>query len=165
MENDISFDDFIKKHKPFHVEKNTLVIKHKYKDHRDINIVEFSSIELGNLNDHDISFSENSSKYNKSMKGKWILKYHEKTSYSKESIDAFYFIEELISKPIPLSYARMIQYSDCMVDTSALVFTKNAKRSGMRYKNETSPKMENFLNYVTKLIIELEYSSTDTNYF
>ncbi|MBN8680650.1 MAG: hypothetical protein J0M29_20670 [Chitinophagales bacterium] len=60
------------------------------------------------------------------MAQKWMHKYYEKGYYSNESLTAFYFIENFKAKPIPAKYARMIGYTDCLIDTTAQIFHKSA---------------------------------------
>jgi hypothetical protein len=55
------------------------------------------------------------------------MDYREKTSYSDESLSAFYFPTNFSSVPIPQKYAQMIGYSDCIVDTTTAKFKDDLK--------------------------------------
>lgn len=166
IESNISFDDFIKKYgDSSQFEKDLLVVKFKYKNYSDKDIVEFSSIELNNKYDHELNFEKNISDYDKPLKGKWIYQYYEGTSYSKESIRAFYFIEEFLQIPLPKVYAKMIQYSDCMVDTSTKVFYEKAKESGRRYRYEEPLKVTEFMDYIHKSTEKPEYNSKESEVY
>jgi hypothetical protein len=151
IESNISYEEFIKKYPNADIEKELLVVKFRYKNYEDNDMVEFSSLELNDKYSHELGFEKNIDNYDKPLKGKWVYKYYSKTEYSKESIDAFYFTEELSQKPMPEIYAKMIQYSDCLVDTSTQIFYDKARRSGVRYISEPSPKLKDFMNYVYKV--------------
>ena len=157
IEANISFDDFIKKYNKSEVEKELLVVKFKYKNYEEKDVIEFSSIELNNKYEHEFNFEKNLKNYDEPLKGKWIYRYYDKTEYSKESIDAFYFIGEFSQQSIPEIYARMIQYSDCMVDTSTQIFYEKAHRSGVRYRNEEPSKSKEFMDYIHKSTNRPEY--------
>ena len=161
MESNISFEDFIRKYPNADIEKELLVVKFRYKNYDDKDIVEFSSVELNDKHSHELEFEKKSDNYDKPLKGKWIYKYYNKTDYSGESIDAFYFTEELSQQPMPVVYAKMIQYSDCLVDTSTQIFYDKARRTGVRYRSETSSKINDFMNYVHKVTNRPEYPSGD----
>jgi hypothetical protein len=129
-------------------------------------VIEFSSIELDNKYEHEFNFENNLNNYDQPLKGKWIYRYNDKSEYSKESIDAFFFIEEFSQKSIPEIYARMIQYSDCMVDTSTQVFYEKADRSDVGNGNEELSKSKEFIDYIHKLTNRPEYNteSNDKDY-
>ncbi len=126
IENQISFDEFVKKYPQAKVEKNKLIIRRKYKNYREKEIVEFEEFDL--KSDYGFSIqTEDLKLYNKEVKNTWLFKYHKKTDYSEESIDAFYFPENFKSNEIPHKYALMIGYSDCLIDTTATKFKDNLK--------------------------------------
>ncbi|HYF03345.1 MAG TPA: hypothetical protein VEC36_08210 [Patescibacteria group bacterium] len=79
------------------------------------------------------------------MKNTWIYDYWEDSESDEKSISGFYFTSEFETQPIPIQYARMIQYSDCMVDTTTEIFKADAKRD-RNYKE--SGKIAEFLKYV-----------------
>jgi hypothetical protein len=159
IEANISFDDFIKKYSKSEVENELLVVKFKYKNDVEKDVIEFSSIELNSKYEHEFNFEKNLKNYDEPLKGKWIYRYYDKTEYSKESIDAFYFIEEFSQISIPEIYARMIQYSDCMVDTSTQIFYEKAHRSGVRYRNDEPSKSKEFMDYIHKSTNRPEYNT------
>ena len=163
IEANISFDDFIKKYSKSKFEKELLVVKFKYKNYEEKDVIEFSSIELNSKYEHNFTFENNLKNYDEPLKGKWIYRYYDKTEYSKESIEAFYFVEEFSQKSIPDIYARMIQYSDCMVDTSTQIYYKNAQISGVRYRNEEPSKSKEFTDYIHKSTKRPEYKTEYSN--
>ncbi len=161
MEANMPYDEFINNYNPAKVEKDLLIVKYKYKNYSDENVVEFSSLELGDKSDHELSFDKNLSSFDKPLKGKWLYKYYDKSKYSEESIQGFYITEEFTSKPLPERYARMIQYSECMVDTSTQIFYDKAQRSGVRYDNDESVKVGKFMDYIHKATREPVYDKND----
>jgi hypothetical protein len=157
IESNMPFDDFIKEYGNAKIEKDLLVVKFKYKNYEDKDMVEFSSVELSDKYQHELNFENNPSLYDKPLKGKWLFNYYSKSDYSKESISAFYFIEEFSAKPLPVIYEKMIQYSDCMVDTTTKIFFENAHKSGVRYNDKEPSKIKEFMDYVHKSTNRPEY--------
>lgn len=157
LDANIAYEDFIKKYPDADIEKELLVVKFKYKNYQDTDVVEFSSVELDDNGRHELEYEADPGIYYKPLKGKWLYKYHPKTDYSREYIQAFYFTDEFAQIPVPVTYAKMIQYSDCMVDTSTQVFYEKARRSGVRYKSEAPTKLNEFMTYVHKVTNMPEY--------
>jgi hypothetical protein len=126
MENQISLDDFLKKYPKATIERNALIIKSKYKNYEKQDVVEFEEFDL--KSDYGFSItSEDVSLYQKDFSNKWLLEHSEKTSYSEESLSAFYFPTNFSSVPIPQKYSQMIGYSDCLIDTTTTKFKDNLK--------------------------------------
>lgn len=155
IENTISLSDFVKKYPKAIVTDEILVIKYNYYDEYDKkDFVEIRNIELDDRKSYSISKlkSEFNSEINTSAQGKWLFKYEPKSKYSSENIGAFYFLDNFESKHIAEKYSKLIQYSDCMVDTTAQVFRSNSKDSGVRYFDTISRKHNKFIDYIdTKL--------------
>ncbi len=126
MESQISLDDFLKKYPKATVERNVLIIKSKYKNYKKQDVVEFEEFDL--KSDYGFSItSEDVSLYQKDFSNKWLWEYSEKTSYSDESLSAFYFPTNFNSVSIPQKYSQMIGYSDCLIDTTTTKFKDNLK--------------------------------------
>lgn len=126
MENQISLDDFLKKYPKATVERNVLIIKSKYKNYEQQDVVEFEEFDL--KSDYGFSItSENVSLYQKDFSNKWLWEYSEKTNYSDESLSAIYFSTKFSSVSIPQKYSQMIGYSDCIIDTTTTKFKDNLK--------------------------------------
>lgn len=127
MENNISFEKFIAKYPNAEVDRNVLIIKYKYKNYKEKEVVEFSEVDLNSDYGFEISQDNENNLYSKTMKDSWLFDYTEKSKYSKESIKAFYFPEDFESIPLTLKYSRQIGYSECLIDTIATKFKDNAK--------------------------------------
>ncbi|MCA6496234.1 MAG: hypothetical protein IM558_00775 [Chitinophagaceae bacterium] len=126
MENQISFDDFLKKYPKASVQRNILILKSKYKNYKKQDIVEIEHFDLKSDDEFSME-SEDVSLYQKDFSNKWIFEHSKKTSYSDESLTAFYFPNNFSSVPIPQTYSQMIGYSDCLIDTTATKFKDNLK--------------------------------------
>lgn len=159
LEKGISYADFKAKYSKGHFDENRIVLKSDYTDYEENEKVEFSSVSFGRRDGGSITLDKNESdSYHNDFKGKWIFQYEEKTSYSKESLKAFYFVDDFKTKPLSEKYARLIQYSDCLVDTTAQIFYANAKDSGVRYMDTVPTKATNFEIYVEKVLKRPSFS-------
>ena len=127
IENNMSFENFILKYPNAKIEKNVLIVKSKYINYSEKEVVEFSEIDLNSNYGFEISKENQNDLYNKALKNTWIFNYNEKSKYSIESINAFYFPEEFKTSPLNLKYSRQIGYSDCLIDTIATKFKSDAK--------------------------------------
>lgn len=59
--------------------------------------------------------------------GHWVYLFYDMTSYKKPSVlEAFFVDMPPQVKPLPDQYARMLQYVDCMVDTTTAIYLPNA---------------------------------------
>ena len=127
MEKNISFDDFVLKYPDAEIEKNVLVVKYKYKDYEDNEVIEFKEVGLNRDYGFEITKANQNNLYDKTLTKNWLIDYNEKSKYSKESINAFYFEEDFKSIPLNIKYSRQIGYSDCLIDTFSTKFKDNSK--------------------------------------
>lgn len=150
MESNISFEDFVLKYPNAEIEKNILVVKYKYKNYEEKEVVEFSEIDLNSSYGFEISQDNRNDLYNKPLKNTWLFDYNEKSEYSKESINAFYFPEEFKTIPLNLKYSRQIGYSDCLIDTVATKFKDDTKEGWVElpknWQNLSEKKKEKLLD-------------------
>lgn len=155
IENGISFEEFLKKNPKVEFEKNLLITKHEYFDEYDEkDKVYISSIGFNRDDRYGIEKDkeEISSFLNSNANGKWLYTYYPKNEYSDATIEAFYFITDFTSKPLANQYSRLVQYSECMIDTTAEVFSKKAVESGRRYFDSLPKKYDLFNSYVEKAL-------------
>ena len=153
MDNNISFDAFVKKYPKAKISNNKLTTKSKYFDnYSNKNIVSIRAIEFSARDRFAIDKDENevNSFFQTSIKGKWLYEYREKTDYSAESIIAFYFLDNFSSKPIHPKYSKLIQYADCMVDTTSQVFHEQSIESGVRYYDSIPKKYAKLVTFVNE---------------
>lgn len=131
IDKGISFEELIRKYPHCEVDKNVLVVREEYTEDN-ASKTDYSIMPLGNQSDRTIT-SNDSNPHNK-----WIYTYTKTGRYTEESITALYFVEPFQSTAIPASYAQLIQYADCLIDTTAAIYTKNAYRD-YRYADEQKP--------------------------
>ncbi len=153
IKNNINFEDFVRKYKKAEVDYKMLILKSRYKDdYSNKWIVEFSGQTMVDYSEPEIRIEDEPDYYNKSLVGKWVIKHYNKTDYSEESLDAFYITDEFKNIKIPEKYARMILYADCVVDTTADIFTEKAREDGRFYRysdsNYNKTKLFAFSNYL-----------------
>ncbi|RTQ48921.1 hypothetical protein EJV47_15115 [Hymenobacter gummosus] len=144
----ISYEEFLRKYPRATTEKELLVTRHfSPAEGEEKAQLEFSSVPLNYHDGHYINLKENIAAYSGSLRQRWVIDYQEKTEYSDESIEAFYFVEEFRQPVLPEAYARLVQYTDCMVDTTAQVFTAEARRAGRFYGDDAGKDIAKFLAY------------------
>jgi len=125
MEMHISFDEFLKKYPEAIIEKDVLVVKRNYNSYGE-DIFMFEEFDLKN-DDGLLITSKDLSVYDKDYSQKWLYSYEERTSFSKESLSAFYFPTNFKSAPLPEKYSWMIGYADCLIDTTIAKFKDDVK--------------------------------------
>jgi hypothetical protein len=149
LDNNISFESFITKYPNSEIEKNVLIVKYKYQNYKDEEVVKFSEIDLNSSYGFEIQQTNQKELYNKQVKSTWLYDYNEKSEYSKESIRAFYFPKEFKTRPLDLKYCRQIGYSDCLIDTLTTKFKNNTKSGWVElpknWQNISSKKQKKLL--------------------
>ncbi|MEP7107949.1 MAG: hypothetical protein ABI760_08200 [Ferruginibacter sp.] len=135
LELQMPFTDFIKKYKSASVTENMLIIKSRYKNNYENRwFTQFDGQMMKDYDDPEIRIEDNSGEYNRPLKGQWII-----NDRASGYLEAFYITTEFVSPPIPLKYARMILYADCVVDTTAEIFSVEAGRDD-RFSRHTNEK-------------------------
>lgn len=157
LENNISFEDFVKKYPASTIDKDLLIVKSRYKNYYDKEVIEIASIPTNERYGYEFDFEESPEIYEKQVKNSWIIRYNNKNEYTDESVSGFYFETEFEKQPLAEKYARMVQYSECMVDTSTQIFKESARRTGVRYDRKSQGKVEKFLSYIHKQTKRPEY--------
>jgi len=74
----------------------------------------------------------------------WVVSSSPKTQYSPAYVEGFYFPAGMRQAPLPARYAALVQYADCLIDTTAQIYLEPAKRTGVRYRTAV-PKTEKAL--------------------
>jgi hypothetical protein len=146
---DISLSSFLSKYNATKSDSSLLVCEFKYKnnDNEDAILIRSEAVDMGQ--DCEIEYQDNETPGNNGRKNNWIYSYSKSTKYQKESIEILYLTTPLFAKEIPLDYAKMILYSDCLIDTSETVFFKTAKNEGWYYLREKSQKKTEYPNYAS----------------
>ena len=161
IEANISFDEFVKKYPAAKFDSDLLVVRFNYKDYEDKDVTRFSSVELSNDHYYIISLNENLQRFLKPLKGTWVFDYWPGSKLVEEQISAFYFTANFIEPSLPEKYARMVQYADCMVDTSVGIFKENAQRTGGRSGRQPKEKSKviDFFQYINSKTGRPDYFS------
>lgn len=138
LEQNISFENFCLKYPNSKVEKNILIIRKKYTTYDNKEIVRIEHFNL--KNDYGFSIkSEDLTLYERDFKDKWYFEYNEKSEYSKESVNSFFFPENFQTIELPKKYSLMVGYSDCLIDTTTPKLKENLKEGWVELpKNWTS---------------------------
>jgi len=146
IERNIGFAEFMKKYPQADVVEKLVIVAATYKNYNNQKVLDFFNLELSEYENFNLSFEEK--KESEVIRGNWIYKHYDKNDYSEENIEAFYLVKPFESVELPKKYSRLIQYSDCLIDTTATVFTDNARKSGFRYYDSTLTKPREFNAYV-----------------
>lgn len=144
MKHQISFEAFLVKYPDSEFKKDQYVVKYAYRNYKDQEIVEYDNV----LSTGNIKISYEPKQYHQAVKGQWIFDYFPGSEYNDETIRAFYFLEEFEMSPLADAYARMVQYSDCLIDTSTQVFLNTAASSSAWDRREPSKALKKFMDYV-----------------
>lgn len=91
------------------------VTKSYFKTYRDEELIQYSALPEGYNSEPEINLKRKSS--NDKTSG-WIL--------NEEGTEAFW-LDSLRSTRLPLAYARLVQYVDCMIDTNASIYLPKAE--------------------------------------
>ncbi len=83
-------------------------------------MVDFEAFSTSNVEDHTVQLPTAQWKQG-SVKGKWIWQ------RSGNDILAIWFVTDFSSVALSEKYARMVQYSDCMIDTSTVIMHEDGK--------------------------------------
>lgn len=126
IKNQISWEDFLIKYPKTQVKRDVLVIRSNYTNYDKEELVEFSEMQLKSGDGFSITSTDLTMQF-KDMAKQWLYQYKEKSSYSEESLSAFYFPSGFSTTVIPSKYAKMIGYADCLIDTNISKFKKDAK--------------------------------------
>jgi hypothetical protein len=124
MNNNMSFDEMVKKYPRAKINKNLITFREKAKNFADSTSVLFSTMDIGN--DQQWSYFNDTTLLEKSLKNKWVYSYHEGNETFSESVYAFYFTTDFKSIKIPVQYIRMVQYCDCLTDSNSSVLVESA---------------------------------------
>lgn len=119
MEQEMPFEDFIKKYPGAEVRRNALVVRSNYKDYDGTEVVEYGELNLSGS--YGVEIQRNKVEATVGKQNSWLY------NSEKEYLKAFYFTSAIASTPLKEKYARRIGYSDCLVDTTTAKFKDNAK--------------------------------------
>jgi hypothetical protein len=125
IQDGISFSDFSVKFPHQVKQRDFWIVRTPYKNYDGKRFIEYGGLPS---QDRGYSITVKDVKRNDKATG-WII--------DEEGELAFY-IEQLQAREIPYDYARLVQYVDCMIDTTAEIYLPDAKRAVYPRVDETS---------------------------
>lgn len=148
LEKNMPFEQFMTKFPACKSQLDILVIRFMYKDDDDHDVVKFlglpvsSHFWMSSIDRDDPAF------YKKDLNQKWLVEFTEKSSYSKESLVAYFFTSSFKSQPLPEKYSQLIQYSDCLIDTNGIIYKNSASFGSMHSEDYENSKVGQFMNFI-----------------
>ncbi len=159
IEGGISFDLFMEKYPLASLDRNTPIVKYEYQNGEN-KYTEINAI----LSDQEIHQSQKAFAKLGDFTGKWIVDYSSGSSYSRESIEAFYFTSDFTSIPLSNKYARKIGYTNCLIDTTVLKFKETADYNNFDFPRNwqklSTEEKENLLDTMRNTLVR-GYCSMD----
>ncbi|AYB34485.1 hypothetical protein [Chryseolinea soli] len=120
IEQGISLDEYIEKYDKEAGSTNIWIVKFFYTNYDDKKMIEYSGLPFGRNRQPSITAAN--SKTNDVNNG-WVI---------NEDGHKALFIEKLTPYELPQPYARLVQYVDCMIDTTTEIFSPQAE--GRRFQ-------------------------------
>jgi hypothetical protein len=150
MENGISIEDLRYRYPQAKIEENLLLIRHKTttwegEDKAAVFAMDFEEYSGGSLH-QPVSWLNDRKNANE-----WVYVLLDNDLY------AFLILVDFRARAVPEPYSRLIQYSDCLIDTSATIYTSKAKEAERGF-TEPAPKTAALISYIAKLTSEPRYS-------
>lgn len=140
LKNNISLEDFIKKYGIKNNKGTRLVTKFQKENYKGEQVVSINEHPKGNRVEILVS------KWKESKFDNWIL-----DSSNKKYVEVVYLEEDFFSKVLPERFSKMIQYSECLIDTTSQIFNKQAvKNNRISYKALSRKKQEEFIDFINR---------------
>ncbi len=167
MNENISFDNFLTKYSSETVDTDLLITKARYVESNGDTLVKFSSLALGQIDNHWLTFKNQPKLYRQSVKNRWIIEYWPKSDYYDEYVDAYYFVDEFTNTKLPEKYGKQIFYSEVIIGLNQPLFSNGAREVrgpmvGFIFVDPDKIETDAFLIYINKLTnkpINKDYSS------
>ena len=125
VQDGISFAEFAAKFPRQIKQRDYWIVKTSYENYEGKKFIEYSGLPSAN---REYSIKVKDKKGNHKATG-WIGDEEEGTAF---------YIENLEAREIPYDYARLVQYVDCMIDTTAEIYFPEAKPAVYQRVDETS---------------------------
>ena len=168
MQQGISFNDFIEKYKLSTIDSNLLLTRTRQKSARLVDIDYYTMHRPDDNYQPDIALCHTppgaveEDRYSiKGIKDNWMFDYTKPGNKNVNTrLRAFYIARPLAVTLIPDKYAKLILYSDCMVDTTAGIFYPGAWDDYTSYlfrkdSLHTYARIDAFNNYISRQIANL----------
>jgi hypothetical protein len=163
LEAGIAFEDFRRKYPQATIEEDLLILQYRYEDRDGQPGVRFSAVSFGwEYEGESLYFVGQPELYGQSYQQQWVYKAER---YAANNLQGFFFPEGFRAPLLPESYARLVQYADCLIDTNTTVMLGTRSGRGY-YEEEESPEIEAFLELSDRFpgrpVYEGEYYDTLT---
>ena len=157
--NGISYADFIHKYKNADIDTGILLTESDETDYKNRSLTSYR-LQRPDERDENIDVfrdtctPDNDNKYSTvGARDNWVYEYSKPGENSTASLTVFYITQTPASTIIPDNYAKIILYSDCMIDTTADIYLPDAQRDGWRIfdkDKKNHPKLDLFNTYLEK---------------
>ena len=137
IETGISFSTFVEKYPRNVKQRDVWIVKSRYENYEDKKLIRYSGLPQGRGGGPSVTVTDKKS--NDKTTG-WIV---------DDDGDRAFYIERLEDRELPFDYARLVQYVDCMIDTTAEVYFSSAKGEVYQQVDETS-KAHQFISWAEK---------------
>ncbi len=117
----LSYTEISQKYKPESEYKDLFLIKSEYINYKNSNVLEISTVSLTGGRGNSISFNDSQTIAHQLHQGSWLYTTYENTIYG------FYITQTFTSQKLPEKYTRLINYSDCLVDTTSDIVFSNVR--------------------------------------
>ncbi|WP_298547335.1 hypothetical protein [uncultured Aquimarina sp.] len=158
LEANISLENFIAKYAPNVKSKLALITKTTYTRYDGSEYIRVSEEPNG----RDVNIQEKD--WGKSLVNNWII------NRRKGKIEGVVYLQsEFKSLELPYQYSRMVQYAECLIDSTTQIHPDDAKRTRRGYRNtESTVKLNELYVYIEKEFgkkePKLEKELTDLKY-
>ena len=125
IEAGIEYEAFISKYQP-KVEENILILKPSIEHFNDKWVQPFRHLSMDGFYSHEIAHRLSDDELHPPYKDKWVYNAGLASEYRSAYLEAFFFPNKFQQNRIPAKYACMIQYADCLIDTSTTKFLPGA---------------------------------------
>jgi hypothetical protein len=146
LKKGISFENFLRKYPEAEVKRDLVVLKTFTKDEEG----EFLSCRVPAISSQfGQPVTGKPERRTQPWQGRWLHKRYDKKTYGENELEGLFFATEFQSRPLPEAYARLVGYSDCLIDTTALLFLEDATREVGLVDRSQHPAGERFLRMAT----------------
>lgn len=137
MQNGMPLEDVLSKFPDVILLGREHVYQYEYTDYRNRDFIKYATLPLRDRQEFEIRLPNKAA--NRRSDG-WIFEEDEE----ENSITAFW-LEDVVERELPKDYAHLVQYVDCMIDTTATIYVGDAARSSFADPGKNS-KISEFLN-------------------
>ena len=160
----LNFEEFVEQYPQATVLRHMIVSPSTYLNYQDEEMTRFHGISIRERGgEKSLLFKKISFSDDQNLEGNWLHSHLSSENKGDDYIKGFYFVEGLRTPLLYEPYARMIQYSDCMVDTSTQIFYEDA-REGFVVSEEGGTVVDRFVSYINRVTDRPDYKDFKDDY-